>query len=193
MTDKYRAQTRFVVEVGLERENAEHEIEKARHLFDAATIPSPDLWADVVNDFRLRRLLSQCTREAQIKARIIDQHDRVGFALSNFLESFPKLLSKITVFPNHFPQTKDGCVGDPIFEVLTSKRAHLRTATPDQGNICIELSERAHQRCRVIIRAHFTCDKIDGFGFHPLVSGCSRLSQNTAASFRHSRRSALLF
>ncbi len=144
MTNKYRAQTRFVVKVGLERKNAEHEIEKARHLFDAATIPSPDLWADVVNDFRLRRLLPQCTRQTQIESGIIDQHDRVGFALFNFVEGFLKLFSKVAVLPNHFPQAKDSCLVDPIFELPTSDRSHLRAATPDKVKICTKPLQRAH-------------------------------------------------
>src|ERR1700730_5331099 len=51
MTDKYRAQTGFVVELGFKRKNAEHEIEKARHFFDSAAMPGPNLWADVIDYF----------------------------------------------------------------------------------------------------------------------------------------------
>ena len=51
MTDKYRAQTGFVVELGFEWKNAEHEIEKARHFLDSAAMPGPNLWADVIDYF----------------------------------------------------------------------------------------------------------------------------------------------
>ena len=54
MTDKYRAQPRFIVEFGLKRKDTEHQIEKARHLFDAAAVPGPYLRADVVNYLSLR-------------------------------------------------------------------------------------------------------------------------------------------
>src|SRR5712691_9536272 len=150
MTNKYCAQAGFVVEVRLERKDAKHEIEKTCHLFDATAVPGPDLRADVVNDFCLRRLLPQCTREAQIKPRVIDQHDRVRFALFNFLQCFAKLLSKITVFPDYFPQTKDGCVADPIFELLASDRSHLRTAASDEIKIDIQIAQGTHQGSTVI-------------------------------------------
>src|SRR5438128_12531152 len=166
MANKYCAQAGFVVEVRLKRKDAKHEIEKTRHLFDATAVPGPDLRADVVNDFCLRRLLPQCAREAQIKPRVIDQHDRVRFALFNFSQCFAKLLSKITVFPDYFPQTKDSCVADPIFELLPSDDSHLRTATPYKVKTSVELAQRTQQRCPMIIRAHFSCDKIDRLGFH---------------------------
>src|SRR5437870_10050517 len=166
MANKYCAQAGLVVEVRLERKDAEHQIEEARHLFDAATIPSPDLWADIVNYFLVWRLLPQCAREAQIKPRVVDQHDRVRFALFNFLQCFAKLLSKITVFPDYFPQTKDSCVADPIFELLPSDDSHLRAATPYKVKTSVELAQRTQQRRPMIIRAHFSCDKIDRLGFH---------------------------
>ena len=50
MPDKNRAQARLVIEIGFERENAEHEIEKARHLFDSSTVPGPNLRTDEVDD-----------------------------------------------------------------------------------------------------------------------------------------------
>src|SRR5947208_14685018 len=128
MTNKYCAQAGLVVEVRLERKDAEHQIEEARHLFDAATIPSPDLWADIVNYFLVRRLLPQCARETQIKPRVIDKHDRVMVALFNFFQRFAKLVSKITVFQDDFAQTEDSCVGDTLFELLPSEDAHWRTA-----------------------------------------------------------------
>ena len=56
MTDKNRAQARFAVEIGLKRKNAEHQIDQARHLFDPAPVPCPDLRADVVDGFLALRL-----------------------------------------------------------------------------------------------------------------------------------------
>src|SRR5437867_11967428 len=176
MTNKYCAQAGFVVELRLEGKDAEHQNEKARHPSDATAVPGPNLRADVVNDFCLQRLLPQCAGQAQIEPRVIDQHDRVRFALFNFLQCFAKLLSKITVFPDYLPQTKDSCVADPIFELLPSDDSHLRAATPYKVKTIVELAQRTQQRCPIIIRAQFSCDKIDGFGFHPFISGCSRLS-----------------
>src|SRR5438093_6547694 len=137
MTNEYRAQPRFVIEVGFERKNAEHEIEKARHFLDASAIPGPDLRADVINYFLLPCLHSQCARQAQIEPRIIDQHNGVGLALLNFLQRFAKLLPKITVLLDHFPQAKDGRITEPIFESFTGDTTHFRTATPDEIDLAI--------------------------------------------------------
>ena len=144
MADKYRAQARFVIEVGLKREDAKHEVQKARHFFDAAAIPGPYLGADVVNDLLSRRLFSQCASEAQIEPRVIDQHDRVGFALLNLVKGFVKLFSKVTVLSDHFPQAEDGCVIDPVFELLASDLSHLWPTASDELKIGIPLAQRIH-------------------------------------------------
>src|SRR6185503_13527530 len=46
-----RSQPRLIVELGFERENAEHEIEITRHLWNPPTIPGPNLRADVIDNF----------------------------------------------------------------------------------------------------------------------------------------------
>ena len=106
MTDKYRAQTGFVVELGFKRKNAEHQIEKARHLFDSAAIPGPNLRADVVNYSLFRRLLPQRAGQTQIETRIVDQDHGVGFGIFDLAKRFAKLFSKETVVLNDFPQTE---------------------------------------------------------------------------------------
>src|SRR6266480_4778696 len=141
MADKYRAQPGLVIELGLERKDAEHEIEKTRHLFNSTAVPRPNLRADVVNYFSFCRSPSQGTSEAQVEAGIIDQYDCVGFVLLNFVKRFAKLLAKITVLLDHFPQTKDSRVTDPIFELGAGDRPHLRTAAPDEIKIDIQLAQ----------------------------------------------------
>src|SRR5438093_13750793 len=102
MADKFRPQSRLIIELGFERKDAEHEIEKAGHLFYSTTVPRPNLRANVVNYFSFSRSPSQGPGEAQIEARIIDQYDRVGLALLHFVQGFPKLLSEITLLLDHF-------------------------------------------------------------------------------------------
>src|SRR6266480_2360808 len=50
VADKNRAKTALIVEISFKRKDAEHQIEPAGHLFDPATIPGPDLRADVIDD-----------------------------------------------------------------------------------------------------------------------------------------------
>src|SRR5215472_6151884 len=101
MANEDRAQAALVVEIGFERKNAEHQIQPTRHLLDATAIPRPNLGTDVVNDF-LRRFFPQRASKAQVEPGIIDQHDRVRFAYSDFAQSLAKLFSKITVVLDHF-------------------------------------------------------------------------------------------
>src|ERR1700746_1922744 len=103
MTDKRRGQACLAVDIGFKRKNAEHQVDGVRHSFDASSVPSPYLRADVINDFLSRRLPSQCACKAQVEAWIINQDDRVRLALPNFAERFVKLISEITIFPEHFP------------------------------------------------------------------------------------------
>src|SRR4029077_16135295 len=103
MTDKHCAESRCGVESGLKRKNAQHKIDEMRHPLDAATIPRPDLRADVINCFVTLRLPSQSARQSQIETRVIDQNDCVGFAFLNFAERLPELLPKIAVLSQDFP------------------------------------------------------------------------------------------
>src|SRR5437660_8767482 len=111
--------------------NAEDEIDPARHSFDPATVPSPYLGADVINYLLSPRLPSQGAGESQIEAGIIDQQDRIRLGFDDFFGRLAKLLSKITVLPEHLPQSKNGCVADPICDLPASDLSHLRTAAAD--------------------------------------------------------------
>src|SRR5262245_64841914 len=138
MTDKHGAKSRCGVEIGLKRENAEYEIDEARHFFYASTVPRPNLRTDVINCFMAMRTLSQRARQSQIETRIIDQHHCAGPAFLNFIQRLSELFSKIAVLPQDFPQTEDGCVTDPIFEVRACDLLHVRAAAPDKLQLRIQ-------------------------------------------------------
>src|SRR5262245_66323842 len=99
MTNKQRAQASLVVEIDFKRKNADHQSDQVCHSLDASAVPSPYLWTDVVDHLLSRRLLSQRTCETQIETWVINEDNRVGFALLNFPERFVKLPSEITIFP----------------------------------------------------------------------------------------------
>src|SRR5207248_1482237 len=161
VTDEHGTYARFLVEIGLKRKDAEHQIDRPRHSFDAARIPSPHLRTDVINYFLLWRL--QRTGQTQIESRIVDQYDCVWFALLNFFERFAKLFPKITILPEHFPQTENSRVANPVFELLAGALLHLRTAAPDELQLAIQLAQAMHQCGAVIVSAHLAGDEVDGF------------------------------
>src|SRR5205807_894636 len=170
VTDEYGAHARFLVEIGLKRKDAEHQIDRARHSFDASWVPSPNLRADIVNQLLLWRLPSQRAGEPQVESRIIDQHHSVRFALLNFFERSSKLLSEITILREHLPQTEHGCVADPVFELRACDLPHLRAAAPNELQLGLQLTQGTHQCGAVIVGAHFAGDEVNGHGF---PSGCS--------------------
>src|SRR5437660_2727162 len=141
MADEDRAQSALIVEPGFERKNTEHQIEPARHLLDSAAVPGPNLRADVVNNFLRWRLFSQCAREAQVESRIIDQHHRVRLARLDFSQRRVKLLSKVTVMLDHFPQPEHARLLDPVLKIRTGDRSHLRTAATDEAKIDIGVTQ----------------------------------------------------
>src|SRR5215217_6009949 len=97
MANEDGAQIGLIIELSFEREDAEHQVEIARHLRNATSIPSPDLRADIVDDFELWQLSPQRTRKTDIETGIINQHDCVGFVLSQLSDRGSKLLPEITV------------------------------------------------------------------------------------------------
>src|SRR5438874_11784088 len=103
MTYKQRTQASLVVKIDLKRKNAEHQIDEVRHSLDASAVPSPYLRADVVNCLLVRRLSSQCARETQIETWVINEDERVGFDIPNFLERLVKLFPEINIFPEYLP------------------------------------------------------------------------------------------
>src|ERR1043165_1827674 len=101
MTNEQCSQARLVVEIDFKRKNAEHQVDVVRHSLDTSAVPGPYLGADVINYLLLLRLSAKCARETQIETRVINEDDRVGFALSDFAERFLKLFPEITIFPEH--------------------------------------------------------------------------------------------
>src|SRR5262249_41803904 len=126
VADKHRAESRFHVEIRLERENAEHEIDEARHLFNPAAVPCPDLRADIIDYFVALQLPVQRAGQSQIETRIVNQNDCVGFAFVNFAERLTELLSKIAVLSQHFPQAENRRVTNPILKLSARDVLHLR-------------------------------------------------------------------
>src|SRR5438552_2296873 len=103
MAYKNRAEARCLIELGFEWENTEHQINRLGHLRNATPVPRPNLRADVINNFQLWKFRAQRTGEAQIKSRVIDQHDCAWPRSINLGNGGLKLLSKKRVTPDHFP------------------------------------------------------------------------------------------
>ena len=67
-------------------------------------------------------------REAQIKSREIDQHDRVRSGGRDLVHRLAKFLPEIAVMLDHLPQADDAGFVAPIDEALPAVALHLRAA-----------------------------------------------------------------
>ena len=99
-------------------------------------------------------------REPQIESGIIDQHDRIRFALRDFSEGVGKLFSKIAVVFDHFPEAEHAGLIDPVIERRAGDSFHLRPAAAEKLKIDIRTSQRLHERGAVIIRARLAGNEI---------------------------------
>src|SRR6202162_5436243 len=154
MSDKDRAQSACIIEIGLERENAEHQVEPAGHLLDAPAVPCPNLRADVINDLLRRNSPPHSTRQAQIKYGIINQDDGGRFVLFDLAQCFMKLLSEIAVMFDEFPEPEDAGLIDPIFEIPAGDGFHLWSAAPDEDKSAIGRTRRGENGRRIVRRPH---------------------------------------
>src|SRR5205807_2574778 len=116
MADENRPQAGGVVEIGFEGKDAEHQVEVTHHLRDAAAVPGPDLWADVIDDLQTRRSLTKSARQAKIEAGIIDENHGIRFRCRDFAQGLDELPPKISIALHHFPKPYDRGRVDPIHE-----------------------------------------------------------------------------
>src|SRR5919201_3644763 len=166
MADKNGAQTGSAVELGFKREDAEHEINPARHLVNTSAVPCPHLRADVVNDFGRRVASAESARETQVKSGIIDQNDGVGSALFDALKSVVKFSSEVSILLQHFPQAEHAGTADPILHSVAGDSSHFRSAAPNKPDIGIPRAQRLHYGRAVVVRARLACDEVQRL--HPI-------------------------
>src|SRR5207302_3556474 len=101
--DNNRAQTGCHIELGFKWKDTEHKINGLSHLGNATLVPRPDLRANVINNFQVWEFHVQRMGKAQVKSRVIDQHDCTWPHRINLRNGCLKLLSKKRVTPDHFP------------------------------------------------------------------------------------------
>ena len=97
MSHEDGVQSAGLIHRSLEGKNADHEIQKTRHLGDASPVPCPDLGADVVENFTLVAGIPECSRQAKVEAGIIDEHYGIWFFLADGGQHRVELLPEVSV------------------------------------------------------------------------------------------------
>src|SRR5258707_15542497 len=104
----------FGIPILLERENAQKQIEIARHLADAPLARGPDLRRDILDELRRpvierpapdANMLLNGMREAAIEPREIDADDGVRLALNHEAQQFVKKSAELRIILNHLDQS----------------------------------------------------------------------------------------
>ena len=159
MADEDGAQSRFVVELGLEREDAEHQIEKSRHLLDSPLMPGPNLRTDVVNYSEGRRFFSQGASETQVESGIIDQDHCVGLDRCDLAERVLEFFPEIPIPLHDFPKPDDGGGITPVDEGVAGNRLHFRATASEEIQLGSHLAKRSHQGGPMFVTARLPRDK----------------------------------
>ena len=152
-----------IVEWRFEREDADHQIEPARHLRNATAIPCPHLRADVIDDLCLRPRASQRFREAQIEAGIIDEEDRIGIERGDAPELLKEFFPEKPVVPKHVGEAHHRGMIDPVLDVAASESFEFRAAEPVDFEVRQVLAQCGQQARSVHIAAGFACDDEEPF------------------------------
>jgi hypothetical protein len=125
MTDKDRVQPARFVHRLLERKNADHQVQKARHFWNPAAVPCPDLRADIKENLSRKAARPQSFRQAEIESWIVDQYDGVRLCFFDLIEHAVEFFPKVTVMLQDVPQSQHSGLRDPIIEWLRRKSAHF--------------------------------------------------------------------
>lgn len=153
MAGEDRSQATGLVERGLKRKNADHEIQPAGHLGYAAFIPCPYLRADVIQDAAGVTLGAERFREAEIESRVVHQHNGIGIFPPDRSEHRVEFLSEIAVMPQHIPEADNGGALHPVIKTRVAQGLHSRPSSSTEADIRVLLPHRIHDLDRPRVAA----------------------------------------
>ena len=160
MADEDGGQAALLVERLFEREDAEHQVEVARHLRDAPAVPGPNLRADVVDDAHARHGALHGLGEAEIETGVVDEHERAGLHAGDVGEHPVELRFEVAVLFQHVPEPHHGLFG-PVGEMFSAQRSHLASACAEKLQRRVALAERPHQLRAARVAAGLAGDEVE--------------------------------
>src|SRR4051812_8331177 len=108
----------------LKRQLAQHIVDEPSHLADPPTRPSPQLRYTVIEHGNAMRL--RPPRNPPVKARVVDQHDRVRWMMAEVPIRLANKIPKLVNIEQHTKNPHHGQLCE-VFMQLTASRRHPRT------------------------------------------------------------------
>src|SRR5665647_165290 len=105
------------------------------YLFYPFLLPSPEFWGDIVEDPYPE--MFNILRDSQIKTRIVDKDNNIGFDCIYLAAAFSKICLHFPDIDQHFPCSHEGCLAI-VFEQLSPGLFH-HIASPAR-DICMRIS-----------------------------------------------------
>ena len=155
MADEFGRETGGLKNIFLEGEDAEHLVEDVGHLGNAAFIPGPDLWGDVVDDLGGWQGLVHGLGHAKVETRVVDQDEGVRLAGDDVRQDDLEFLLKPAVALEYLPDAHDGGVLHPVLDFSSAGLAHLRAAVSEALELGKLLDEGVNELGAMSVAAYF--------------------------------------
>ena len=183
--DEDRAQARRVVHAALERQQAQHQVEEARHARRAPAPPGPDLRTHVLHRPQSRRV--QRGREPEVELRRVDADEDIRAAFEHRAADSRAQRQQARQVMQDLEQAHHGeLLG--VGKALAAGGLHARTRDPDEARARRTLPDRGHQRRAQVVARGLAGDEADrqralrGHQRMMLRSLAARKSTNAASS-----------
>lgn len=143
---------------GLKRQAAQDVIDKAAHFFDAPTGPGPNLRRGIIE--HRNPVCLGAAGNPPVKARIVDQHDRVGTLVAKVSIGASGQRQELVNVQQHAQKPHHGQSGQ-IGMQSAAGFSHLGTAVADGFELGAALPQLANQISAVEVTAGFAGGKED--------------------------------
>ncbi len=168
MADEDRAQACGVVHAALERQQAQHEVEEARHARRAPAPPGPDLRAHVLHRPQARRM--QRRREAEVELGRVDPDEDIRTAFEQRAADPRAQRQQARQVMQDLEQSHHGeLLG--IGEALAAGGLHARPRHADEARARRALADRRHQRGAQVVARGLAGDEADRERTRRAISG----------------------
>ena len=161
MAAELRAQTALLIKFLLEREDADHEIKRLGHGFDAPLLPGPNLRTDVVEELAHVTPRPQFLGHAQVESRIIHENHRRRPLAHDLTQCHLKSRLEVGVHFQHLPKANNTGGLNPVRDPLPRSMLHARPAQTGKTNRRIQHQQLANQARGMGVPTDFTGDDVE--------------------------------
>ena len=136
---------------------------RRRDLRNPFLIPGPNLGRNIVDNFRIGRMLRNLLCKPKIEPRIIDQEKNIRLPSEHLGKGSIKTLLKPTIAPENLPNPDHRGIVDPILKRFTRQSAHRGASETPEFHSAPLFLKGLHQLRTMGIPTHFACNHVNRF------------------------------